>query len=281
MTSTGSITRRMQLGAQLRALRESRGISRADAGFHIRASESKISRLELGRVGFKERDVADLLTLYKVTDPAERLPLLELAAAANAPGWWQPYQELLPAWQSTYLGLEESASLIRCFEPQFIPQLLQTPDYTAALAAAAHPKASKDELAARVALAAARQAAFFRPDGPRLWCILDESALHRAVGGPDTHRAQLAHLLTVPQVTLQLLPYSAAEHPAQSGAFTLLRFPDQDLKDIACVTTQIAATQYDKPDEVDSYQRTMTHLTVTALTPDDTQAHLDHLITTL
>jgi len=110
---SGPTVRRMQLGAKLRALREARGITREAAGHRIRGSESKISRMELGRVSFKERDVVDLLRLYGVTDPAEVEPLLALTKEANAPGWWQPYNEQYPTWFQNYLGLEEASTLIR------------------------------------------------------------------------------------------------------------------------------------------------------------------------
>src|SRR5947208_4168351 len=106
----GSIVRRMLLGAQLRRLRETRGITREQAGWEIRASESKISRMELGRVGFKERDVADLLTLYGVADHIERDAMLSLARQANTPGWWHRFGDLLPNWFQSYLGLEAAAA---------------------------------------------------------------------------------------------------------------------------------------------------------------------------
>ncbi|WP_242418795.1 Scr1 family TA system antitoxin-like transcriptional regulator, partial [Frankia sp. CpI1-P] len=128
----GPIVRRVVLGTQLRRIREAKGISRVDAGYSIRASESKISRLELGRVSFKERDVADLLTLYGVTDERDRSPLLELARQANEPGWWQGFTDVMPGWFQPYLGLEEAAILIRTYELQFIPGLLQTKDYARA-----------------------------------------------------------------------------------------------------------------------------------------------------
>ena len=103
-TAGGPTVRRMLLGAQLRRLREAKGVSRVDAGWAIRGSESKISRIELGRVGFKERDIADLLTLYGVTDANEREAMLTLAQEANKPGWWQPYGDLIPNWLQNYLG---------------------------------------------------------------------------------------------------------------------------------------------------------------------------------
>src|SRR5216117_2435994 len=100
----------MLLGAHLRRLREAQGVSREDAGWEIRASESKISRMELGRVGFKERDIADLLTLYGVVDLEERAALLALARQANTPGWWHRYGDILPNWFQSYLGLEAAAA---------------------------------------------------------------------------------------------------------------------------------------------------------------------------
>src|SRR5436190_10074646 len=114
----GPTALRMMLGSHLRRLRERAGVSRTDAGWAIRASGSKMSRLELGRVGFKERDVADLLTLYGVTDDTDRDTLLALAQDANSPGWWHRYGDVLPGWFETYVGLEEAAALIRTYEVQ-------------------------------------------------------------------------------------------------------------------------------------------------------------------
>lgn len=112
----GPTALRIMLGAQLRRLREGKRITLEDAGYAIRASGSKMSRLETGRVGFKSRDIADLLTLYSVTDAQEREALLELARQASAMGWWHNYADVMPAWFEPYVGLEEAASSIRCFE---------------------------------------------------------------------------------------------------------------------------------------------------------------------
>src|SRR5581483_9387751 len=105
------------------------GVSREDAGWEIRSSESKISRMELGRVGFKERDVEDLLSLYGLDDEQERARLLALAREANNPGWWHRYGDVLPNWFQSYLGLEASAAVIRNYVVQFVPGLLQTRAY--------------------------------------------------------------------------------------------------------------------------------------------------------
>jgi transcriptional regulator with XRE-family HTH domain len=123
----------MLLGAQLRRLREAAGITRDDAGYHIRASGSKISRLELGRVSFKERDVTDLLELYGVVDQSEREKLVQLTREANATPWYQKFQDVVPDWFHVFVGLEEAAQLIRVYEVQFVPGLLQTQDYARAV----------------------------------------------------------------------------------------------------------------------------------------------------
>ena len=129
----GPTVQRLVLGGQLHRLRESRGISAEKAAEAIRGSHSKISRMEHGRVGFKERDVADLLTLYGVTDNEERAALLNLAREANTPGWWHAYSDILPTWLEPYVGLEAAASVIRTYEVQFVPGLLQTEEYARAL----------------------------------------------------------------------------------------------------------------------------------------------------
>ena len=121
---SGPTVLRILLGSQLRRLREAKGVTREDAGYTIRASGSKISRMELGRVSFKERDIADLLTMYGVTDGDEREALLKLARESNTPGWWQGYADILPHWGEPYFGLEAAASFIRNYELQFVPGLL-------------------------------------------------------------------------------------------------------------------------------------------------------------
>ena len=164
----GPTVLRILLGAQLRRLREAKGITREDAGYLIRSSDSKISRMELGRVGFKERDVADLLTLYGITDDHERQALLGLARQANTPGWWHRYSDLLPSWFQAYIGLEEAATLIRTFEVQFVPGLLQTEDYARAVITQGNPGAPTEDVERRVGLRRQRQQLLSRsaPDLP-------------------------------------------------------------------------------------------------------------------
>ncbi|PFG99414.1 helix-turn-helix protein [Saccharopolyspora erythraea NRRL 2338] len=274
--TSGPTARRLVLGSQLRRLREANGISREDAGYSIRGSGSKISRLELGRVGFKERDVSDLLTLYKVTDEAERATFLDMVRKSNEPGWWHRYSDLVPSWFQDYVGLEESASRIQTYEIQFVPGLLQTENYARAIATQGRPEASDQEVERRVRLRMQRQRLFQQPRAPRLWAVIDESVLHRPIGGRKVLREQIEHLLDVtklPTVSLQIVPLAVGRSAAE-GAFTILRFAEPEIPDIVYLEHLCGALYLDKPDEVELYSKVSHRLAVDALTPDATRKRL-------
>jgi hypothetical protein len=261
------------LGAHLRRLREAQGVSREDAGWEIRGSESKISRMELGRVSFKERDLADLLTLYGVHDEDERAALLARAREANTPGWWHRYGDVLPNWFQSYLGLEAAAALIRTYEVQFVPGLLQTKDYARAVVLLGHGHADAEEIGRRVDLRMARQQVHTRPEPPRLWAVVDEGALRRPVGGQRVMHAQVEALIDatkLPNVRLQVIPFHAGGHAAAGGSFTILRFPDQDLPDVVYIEQLTSALYLDKREDVDHYAETMDRLCVEADPPTRT-----------
>ncbi|MCQ4080069.1 helix-turn-helix domain-containing protein [Streptomyces sp. RB6PN25] len=271
---SGSMVRRILLGSQLRRLRESRGVTREDAGYSIRASESKISRMELGRVSFKERDVADLLTLYGVTEPTERDALLGLAREASVAGWWHSYSDVLPGWFQTYVGLEESASCIEIFELQFVHGLLQTDAYARAVVLLGQPSASDDEVERRVDLRLRRQKMLMGEKSPEFHAVLDEAALRRPYGGPEVMRGQIERLLEVselPHVTLHVMPFSFGGHAAETGAFTLLRFPDAELPDVVYLEQLTGALYLDKRDEVAQYVRVMDRLRADSLSVKGTR----------
>jgi len=257
----------MLLGAQLRRLREARGISREEAGYAIRGSESKISRMELGRVGFKERDVLDLLTLYGITDEREREEALVLTRDANTPGWWHRYSDLLPSWFQSFLGLETAAVLIRSYEVQFVPGLLQTEAYARAVIQIGFSSANTEEIDRRVKLRIDRQKILRRPDPPQLWAVVDEAALRRPIGGVSVMRAQIEALIEatkLPHVRLQVIPFQVGGHAAAGGAFSILRFPDQDLPDVVFIEQLTGGFYLEKPDEVDQYAGAMGRLYIEA-----------------
>jgi len=270
-TAGGSpIALRILLGAQLRRLREAKQISPEEAGYVIRASHSKISRLETGRVSFKDRDIVDLLTLYGVTDEAQRQEIRELASRASSPGWWHGYSDMLASWFEEYLGLEEAATLIGTYEAQFVPGLLQTEDYASAVIMLrySHPR----EISRRVNLRIARQSILSGPHATSLSAVIDEAVLRRPIGGPRTMRAQLKHLIEMsqqPNVTIQVMPFTAGGHAAAGGSFTVLQFDEDELPDLVYVE-QLASAQYlVKPDVVGTYLDVLDRLRREAATPAD------------
>lgn len=262
---------RIVLGTQLRRLREAAGISREAAGEAIRGSHAKISRLELGRTGYKERDVSDLLKLYGVDDPEECEGFLALARQASVPGWWNKYSDVLPAWFEQLIGLEEAASVIRTYEVQFVPGLLQTPEYARAVTRLGHPRADDAEIERRVRLRMDRQRALDSEYAPRLWAVIDEAALRRPLGSdPQVMRDQVEHLLKIGSrrnVTLQIAPFSIGGLAAAGGPVTILRFLEPDLPDVVYLEQLTTALYLDKQEEVENYMVVMDRLCATAEPP--------------
>lgn len=264
--SGGPTALRILLGSQLRRLREGRGISAQAAARAIRGSESKISRIELGRNAVREIDVADLLSLYGVTDPEEREQLLTLASQANRPGWWYRFNDILPSWFQAYIGLEEAAESIRTYEAQFLPGLLQTEGYAAAVLALGDIPA--DEMERYVMLRKQRQRRFAAGE-LRLWAVVDEDTLRRPVGDPQALREQLSYLLQACQsrnLVLQIIPRGVGGHAAPSG-FSILRFGDPEMPDIVYVEQLTSALYLDKRPEVDRYLLAMERMSIVATEP--------------
>jgi transcriptional regulator with XRE-family HTH domain len=272
----GPTVLRILLGTQLRRLRESRGISAQAAAKAIRGSDSKISRIELGRNAIREIDVLDLLTFYGV-DPVEREQLLHLAEQANRPGWWHRFNDILPDWFQSYVGMEEAATAIRVYEPQLIPGLLQTQQYTAAVLAMCDIPIGEAER--HVILRKERQRRF--AEGRlKLWAIVEETALRRPIGSKEILRDQLAYLLSLtgrPNLTLQVIPDGTGGHAVSSG-FTILRFEETDLPDIAYLEHLTSALYFDKKSDVDRYLMAMERLSIVSAEPAETRAILSRNI---
>lgn len=273
--------RRRIVGAQLRRLRESSGVSRQEAAGSIGVGESRLGRIETGRAGLDEQDVKRLLELYGIHDPQERDALLALVREANRPGWLQEFGGAVPAWFRPYLDLEEAAQVIRTYEVQFVPGLLQTEDYARAVIAQGMAEPSKAEVARRVELRLRRQRILTAPNPTRLWAVIDEAALWRPIGGSDISRAQLRALLDAARlqhITVQVMPFRVGGHAGEAGAFTILRFPEPELHDIAYVEQLTGAMYLERDDDIDSYGAAMERLCVQSASPEESMDVISKII---
>jgi transcriptional regulator with XRE-family HTH domain len=269
---------RILLGAQLRRLRESRGVSATEAARAIRASESKISRIELGRNSVREVDVADLLDLYGITDTNERDQLLDLASQSNEHGWWHHYQDVLPTWFQVYLGLEESAKFIRSFDVQFVPGLLQTEEYSQAVLELGSYSQESTERMVHVRQERQRR---FAAGGLRLAAVIDEGALRRPVGSVNVMRGQLRHLLRMadrPGLTLQVTPLRTGASYAAPGSFSILSFVAEDLPDIVYVEQLTSALYLDKPSDIERYGEALDLISATSTPPGETSQFIRSML---
>lgn len=217
------------LGAELRKIREGLGLTAEGVAESMKWHPSKVSRTESGRSGLRAPEVSALLDLFAVHDGDRRAGLESLAREGKRRVWWQPYNDVLTPRYLDYISFEAEASAARCFETTLVPGLLQTADYARSVIRALKPERPADEVNALVEVRMARQnAALNREEPLRLWAILDESILHREVGGPASMRKQLNHLLNMadqPNITLQVLPFEAGAHAGMLGPFVILEFP--------------------------------------------------------
>jgi hypothetical protein len=276
----GPTVPRMILGNLLHRFREAAAVTPEQAGYEIRASRSKISRMENGRVRFKERDIGDLLDLYGVTDEKMRSDVMSLVRQANAPGWWSKFGDVTADWFEAYLGLETAASVIRSFELQFVHGLFQTEAYARAVTLLGHMAAPAEEIDRRVSLRLKRQELLTGPDPPQVWSVVDEGALRRPVGGRAVMRAQLNRLIEVTKlrnVTVQVVPFGRGGHAAAGGSFTVLRFGGSDVPDVVYIEQLTSALYLDKREDVDHYMEVMNHLSTEGLTPAQTARFLTEI----
>ena len=272
---------RMILGRQLQALREKARMSYADAAEVIYSSEWTVRRMERAEGGLKPLTVKALLIAYGVTDVREIDTFLSLAREASKPGWWHRYGDALPDWFKVAVGLEESASLIRAYEPQVVPGLLQTEAYARAITQASFPAETSEESERRVALRLARQDLLKRPAPPEYWVVLEETVLRRPIGGSDVMREQIGHLIEMaerPSVTVQVLPFSAGWHPAMYGMFNIYRFPEGAMPEVVYSESLTGAYYLNKPDETAKYSDALDQMTAQAATPDQTVTILRQIL---
>lgn len=272
------------LGGKLRELRLAAGLDPSGVDSQLGFSQSKTSRIELGRHGCKRADALALLRFYGV-DGEERVDeFLRLVDQSRRPDWWRSFSDVLSDFFAPLVALEGAAERIRTYEPYYVPGLLQTPAYTRAVIQAGPGRLLAHDVMRRVDLRQERQRQLDQPDAPWLWAVIDESVLLRAVGGRDVMRAQLEHLVKMmerPRVTLQIAPLDVTAAVGVGTGVTYLRFAVSDLKDAVYIEHLTDSTFSQKPQVVEEYRDMLDRLGACALTPAESLAMLRERIFTL
>jgi transcriptional regulator with XRE-family HTH domain len=225
---------RIILGRRLKDLRESAGVSLEGAAKALRVNSLTIRRMEKAEVGLKIPYVEKLLQTY-VADKQETDEFIDLAEQANRPGWWHRYRDVLPGWFTAYVSMESDAQTLRTYEPHYVTGLLQTHAYARAILRAGFPNDSDEDLERRVDLRLRRQSLLERPDAPTLWVVMEEAVLHRLIGGAAVMREQIDRLLQaaeLPNVTIDMVPFTAGAHVGAFAPFTYFRFDAPELPDV-------------------------------------------------
>lgn len=275
MTTTrySPTVRARRLRRELRRLRETAGLSSEDVAERLEWHRSKVSRIENGHSKVSPGDVRELLDVYDVTGE-ENAAIVTLARQARQKTWWSAYDDVLT---DDYVGLEAEAASLHTYEGQIVPGLLQTESYARAVIHASREAANADDVERRVEARLARQTLLMRDDPIYLWAVVDEGALRRPAGGRDVMRAQIEHLVKtaeLPNVELQVLPYTAGAHAGMVDSFTVLSFADEDENDIVYLEHDTGALFLEKPPELNRYRLVFTHLQAKALDPDASVPYL-------
>lgn len=268
--SSSPTARRRRLATALRQLREARKLSCMEVGETVGWSESKVSRIETGRTGIRSDDLDRLLDAYGVDEPT-RTALHSVRRQASHRGWWSTYGDALPSWFQGYVGLEDGAKSVMVYQGQLVPGLLQTDDYATAVMRAHQPSVASDEIERQLSARAARQALLTRSEPLELWTVLDEAVLHRVVGGREVMTAQLhrlRELAALPNVTLQVLPYTHGAHAAMGTSFIQMKFPEAGDTDIIYIEDLTTSQYLEKPADIERYRLVADHLRASALPPE-------------
>ncbi len=274
-SSVNPTVRRRRLGQELRRLRELKGMTAEQVAERLLVSQSKISRLENGRRSISQRDVRDLCGVYEVEDHRIVDSLMQMAKDSRQQGWWHSFGDIP---YSVYIGLETDAASLRAYDPQVVPGLLQTRPYAEALIRGAIPEISPADAEKRVQVRMRRQDRVSSPENPlRLWTVMDEAALHRAVGTPEVMKEQLEHLVQMselPHVTVQVIPFSTGAHPGLNGQYVILEFPDSTDSSVVYIEGVTSDLYLEKSNDVQKYSVMYEHLRAQALNPEDSRDYI-------
>jgi transcriptional regulator with XRE-family HTH domain len=266
--------RQRELGLRLREFRTAKGLTVEEVAKELLCSPTKISRAETGARRATLRDVRDLCQIYGV-DPKTSAELMELAREARGPGWWTSYDDLKI---TPFIGMEQAATAITCFGMYFFPALLQTEDYAREIIKGIAPKIDPDILGQRVEARMRRQGLLRQPKPPRYRALLDESVLHRQVGGPPVMKAQLEKILVLMRdesATVQVIPYEVGAYAAIDSNFDYLEFGGSKLPDLVFVEGLVSHLYLERPDELYRYREALEYLRDVALNPRDSAKRIE------
>jgi len=262
----GPTLRRRRLGTELKRCREAAGLTQENVSRHFEWHAAKVTRIETARVAVTARDVKDLLVLYGVEDEDYREALMALARQSREKTWLTDYRDLMRP--GNFVGLEQEASSMRAWEPILLPGLLQTEAYIRALMRSGRSSDPANVIDRRVALRLKRQGRLSGPGALNLAAVIDESAVRRVIGGSDVMNDQLHALIEaaqLPNVTLQVLPFGAGEHPFLGGSAALLEFRETTHPDVVYLEGLAGDLYEEQPLEVGRYRDEFDRLSAMAL----------------
>ncbi|MFF3322082.1 helix-turn-helix domain-containing protein [Streptomyces sp. NPDC002889] len=274
--AVGPTTRRRQLGADLRRLRERKGLTLEDAGARVGISKATLSRYETKEGTVKWPAVDALCREYQATEE-ERQSLVELAKGAKIQGWWRSLADPIPESMNLMLTLEDEVVREDHYASMYVPGLLQTRSYAEAVHRASEMRCSDQEIAHMVDIRMKRQELLTREDPPHIWAVIDEAVIRRLVGGRETMRKQLQHLISLtdsPHITIQILPFASGAHAAAVGSFVILGGPAPEL-DVVYVDIIGGGLFMEKPEELERYKLAFEYLRAQALDIPSSVALLD------
>lgn len=263
MARRSPTVRERRLARALRQLREQAGLTIEEVAEKLEISASTVSRMETAQVGVRPRDLRFLLDTYKITE-GERDQLLQIARERRQQRWWQEYADLP---NIHVAGLEADASTIWQYSTQLVPGLLQTEAYARAVLEAIRLDAKPGEIERRLELRIHRQAVLTSEDAPEYWVVLDEAVVRRQVGGPAVMAEQLQHLVEatkLPNVTLQVLPFTSGEHPGMDGEFTILHYRESADPDVVYIENTGSDLYLEGPEVTRRYNKIFDHLRAAA-----------------
>jgi transcriptional regulator with XRE-family HTH domain len=286
MTDAGSpIVARRRLRSELRTARNKAGLTQDQVVSEMDWSMSKIIRIEAGSVTMSTSDLKALLPLYKITDPKRTNELIELARAARESSWAHEYRDVVTSQFLRFVEYEDATSIRREFDNVLVPGLLQTEEYAEIAIHQYTDRATAKKVKRLVEIRLKRQELLIKPTGqPLLFFILDEPVVHRHVGSTDLMRRQIHHLIELaegPQVTIEIIPFSAGAHPAMERKFVTLEFPDAADDDVLYLESALSEVIVEQREEVLRYREAFEQLRKISLGPDNSVSYLKKLITDL